>query len=410
MTGPPIQRPSQMDISRWLLIGSLYVSQYVGQAFLLISLITIMRRQGLPMEKLGLVYSLALCWVFKFVWSPVIDRYNPICGRYKGWILITQLGMALSLLALSLCRLPTDFYLSLGLGCFHSFFSSTQDVASDGLCRTLLLPGERPAGMSVQAFSGLLGNIIGGGVVLAAFPGLGWSGCCLLLAGVIMVSFFQCLFLNDPPRRTAYSVIPMNRLIDFWKINNNLSWLAFLVPYSIGIGLGWGLLPVLLADLKWGFGQIGFTLNVAGSLTGMIGAALSGLILKRIGRARMLKLTSAVVILGLLAISAIVGSTADKGKVFLVVQIYFLCVSPCVVVIPTLMMDRSSADSPATDYSVQFCLATLCQYLAASVGTMAGPRLGFGLAFLFCALVGTLTLLFGLKCIHKGVLVLKAAE
>jgi MFS family permease len=388
-------------------MGSLYVSQYVGQAFLLISLITIMRHYDFPVEKISLAYIMVVFWVFKFIWAPVIDKYMPICGRYKGWLLITQSGMGLSLIILSFFQLPEDFYLVLIVGTIHSFFSSTQDVASDALSRTLLLPNERPAGMSVQAFSGLVGNIIGGGLVLSLYPYLEWSGCCFVLTGVVMACFIQCLFLKEPSGPKDNSRISLNRLIKFWQNNHNFVWLILIILYSIGIGLSWGMLPILLTEYKWGYGQIGMTLNVAGSVTGMIAAGLSGKILNKIGRESMLKLMSLILIAGLIIIGWIVLSAPDRLMLFITVQIYFLIVAPSMVLLPTLMMDRASAKSPATDYTVQFCLLTIFQYVSATLGTRLGPQVGFGFLFLFCAALEILALVYALRLIYRGLLLFK---
>ena len=61
--------------STWSLLFSLYATQYVGISFLLVALVAILRSQGMPLEKLSIVYSLGIFWVFKFLWAPLIDRF-----------------------------------------------------------------------------------------------------------------------------------------------------------------------------------------------------------------------------------------------------------------------------------------------------------------------------------------------
>lgn len=37
-------------------------------------------------------------YVFKFLWSPFMDRYTPsFLGRRRGWMLLTQIGLVLGI-------------------------------------------------------------------------------------------------------------------------------------------------------------------------------------------------------------------------------------------------------------------------------------------------------------------------
>ena len=51
--------------STWALLASLYMTQFMGMSFFMIALVVIMRRQGMPLERLGGIYLLGLFWVAK---------------------------------------------------------------------------------------------------------------------------------------------------------------------------------------------------------------------------------------------------------------------------------------------------------------------------------------------------------
>ena len=76
-----------------------------------------------------------------------------------------------------------DFYDCTGCAVL-AFLSSTQDIATDGLSRRLLSEKERGLGNGIQSAGGMLGNLLGGGAVLMAYPYLGWKGCMVILASV----------------------------------------------------------------------------------------------------------------------------------------------------------------------------------------------------------------------------------
>ena len=59
--------------------------------------------RGFDIKTVGL-FSLAQApWSFKFLWSPLMDRYGPRFGRMgrrRSWILVCQLFLLLTILAL----------------------------------------------------------------------------------------------------------------------------------------------------------------------------------------------------------------------------------------------------------------------------------------------------------------------
>src|SRR5207244_6090743 len=60
--------------------------------------------RGVDIKTVGL-FSLAQApWSFKFLWSPLMDRYGPrfgALGRRRSWILICQAFLMASILALA---------------------------------------------------------------------------------------------------------------------------------------------------------------------------------------------------------------------------------------------------------------------------------------------------------------------
>src|SRR5712691_12273168 len=54
-------------------------------------------------------------YLVKFLWSPLMDRFvPPWLGRRRGWMLATQLGLLLGIIAMGLTS-PEDSLLLLGL-------------------------------------------------------------------------------------------------------------------------------------------------------------------------------------------------------------------------------------------------------------------------------------------------------
>ena len=96
-----------------------------------------LREAGVPVTEIGLLSYVALCYSFKFVWSPAIDAFDlPILarllGRRRAWMLAAQLAVALGLLALSASD-PKHGLTGLVVASFlTAFAAATQDIVVDG--------------------------------------------------------------------------------------------------------------------------------------------------------------------------------------------------------------------------------------------------------------------------------------
>src|SRR5688572_31628532 len=54
-----------------------------------------LKDSGATNTTIGVLSYVALPYLFKFLWAPVIDRYPlPWLGRRRGWIALTQLVLA----------------------------------------------------------------------------------------------------------------------------------------------------------------------------------------------------------------------------------------------------------------------------------------------------------------------------
>jgi PAT family beta-lactamase induction signal transducer AmpG len=81
---------------------------------------------GLDLTTIGLFAYVGLPYTLKFLWAPVMDRIvPPWLGRRRGWMIVTQTGLALALTLMAfigpssgrpdLCRIGVGCRLSLCL-------------------------------------------------------------------------------------------------------------------------------------------------------------------------------------------------------------------------------------------------------------------------------------------------------
>ena len=63
--------------------------------YLLINLLPAwLRSEQVDLKAIGLFSLIQLPYTWKFLWSPLLDRYAfPVLGRRRGWMLVWQLAL-----------------------------------------------------------------------------------------------------------------------------------------------------------------------------------------------------------------------------------------------------------------------------------------------------------------------------
>jgi PAT family beta-lactamase induction signal transducer AmpG len=135
--------------------------------------------EGVDVATIGFLSLVGLPYTFKFLWAPLMDRFDPPgLGRRRGWLVLTQLLLALALWGLSQLSPQQSLSVLALLALVVAFLSASQDVACDAY-RTDVLPSpERGLGASLNVMGYRLAMIVSGGLALIwtdAAQGGGWT-------------------------------------------------------------------------------------------------------------------------------------------------------------------------------------------------------------------------------------------
>ena len=390
------EQMERKPLSTWLLLASLYATQNLGLGFFWIALVAIMRQQGFPLERLGVIYLLGLFWVIKFLWAPLIDRIDfGRFGHYRGWLLITQAGMVLCLVIIGCFDIATQFN-AVFAGCtVLAFLSSTQDIATDGLSCRLFSAKERGLGNGIQSAGGMLGNLLGGGAVLMAYPYLGWKGCMAIMALCTSISLIQVLCYQEKTWtcKPQSSRVLLSRFWCFWQTPGHKQWLILLLIYPVGNALVYAILTPMLVDIGWSMERIGIVMNILGSSISILTSLFTGWLLRKWARFTVLIGISIAYVIGLLTVALPIIGPPDAWRLNCALGACFLVHGGVYVLMSTMMMDRASQQTPATDFTLQFSVFFLVMNMAAAGSTVLAGRLGY-LAVVMVA--------FGFACLALG--------
>ena len=157
--------------------------------------------EGVDIATIGFLSLVGLPYTFKFLWAPLMDRFElwPALGRRRGWLVLTQLGLAAALWALAGTPPRGALQVFALLAVLVAFVSASQDVVIDAYRTDLLRPSQRGLGASLNVLGYRLAMIVSGGVALIwtdPVQGSGWTwpqvyrGMAALMAGAAVLSAF----------------------------------------------------------------------------------------------------------------------------------------------------------------------------------------------------------------------------
>ena len=299
-----------LTTSKWLRIGTLcilYFAQGFPWGFMLTALLSFLASKGLTIVESGQLTAMAtLPWTFKLFWGPIIDSFTyEKMGKRRPWILFAQLGMALSLVAMTFMGDISDNIALLGWMFFlHNCFASLQDVSCDALAVDVLLPEEQ----------GKVNGAMWGSKIIGTGTGAALMGTLLVSNGLVFTIVVQTilmliimafpLFILERPgeKRFPWSrggdsmtdrnhsnlqnplMVIKDLITAFSKVPCYFAAL-FIIISAINQGINGAVLPVFYnTTLGWESDTYSQFVGGPGTILEFIGAMLGGVMADRFGR------------------------------------------------------------------------------------------------------------------------------
>lgn len=182
----------------------LYVSEGLPQGFTATAVALEFKRMGMTGEAIGTFAAMIMLpWTWKWIMGPLVDNLHlKQFGRRKQWIVFTQTGMLLTLIAAILLfpqmtigadgsRVVTGLALFSTVLLAHNIFAASQDVAIDALACSTLGEHERGVANGLMFAGAQVGAAIGGSGVLFLKGVFGFQTASLLaplmLVGIMVL-------------------------------------------------------------------------------------------------------------------------------------------------------------------------------------------------------------------------------
>lgn len=371
---------------RFALLGLLAMTEVMPLALVSQAIPVLMRRGGATMAQIGVVSLAMFPWALKAVWAPLVDRIQvlPAMGRYRGWLLLTHPLLLLILIAGSLVDFPTLILhqraaalaglLALTLCC------AVADAAAHGMAVQLLQPEERGTGNAMQTIGLMLGNLLGGGLMVMMVGAFGWRPAIWLLVAALAATI-PAIALYRAPTRDLARGLALGDVVEFFRQPRAARWLAVVALLPMGVSLIGASVDALLVDRGFRLRDVGLALGVFSSVAGIGGGVLGGLGVKLLGRQRAFY---ALLVFSALMLSLVLLHSVTQSRIglFLLVSLPNIGVMARATVAHVLMMDRCRGHVASTDFTLQYTVQQVSRFAFTSAGAFLAGFLGANSVFL----------------------------
>ena len=283
-----------------------------------------LRSEHVDLKTIGLFALIQFPYTWKFIWSPLLDRYAlPMLGRRRGWMALTQVGLLGVIAVMGGFSPASELSTIAWCATLLAVLSATQDIVLDAYRRELLMDKELGLGNAVHVNAYRVAGLVPGSLSLILADFMSWDKVFVITALFMLPGIIMTLMVSEPhrampPRTLREAVVePFHEFIARNGWQSALLVLAFLLFYKLGDSMCTSLATPFYLDMGFSKTDIGLIAKNAGLWPSVIGGMLGGLWMVRIGINRALWLFGAVQILAIFGFAwlAAIGHHAEIGTV-----------------------------------------------------------------------------------------------
>jgi PAT family beta-lactamase induction signal transducer AmpG len=252
-----------------------------------------LRDSGVDLTHIGFFALAGLPYTLKFLWAPALDRFTPLLGRRRGWLLLIQLALTGALVWLSWSQPAPDALLPVSVAALLvAFFSASQDIVVDAYRRESLADDEQGLGAALYVNGYRVGMLLagGGGLILSDWWSFGdmyrFMALCMAAGIAVTLACPEPAPAAGQPRSLRDAVIlPFT---DFFRRDGAWLALAFILLYKLGDTMASAMTTPFYLDAGYSKVEIGTVVKLFGFWATLLGGTLGGLWIMRLGNRRAL--------------------------------------------------------------------------------------------------------------------------
>jgi len=247
-----------------------------------------MTSENVDLRVIGIFSLVGLPYTLKVFWAPIMDRFTPPwLGRRRGWITVTQLLLAMAILALGLSSPGAMPWVVASLALVIAFCSASQDIVVDAYRADVLHEQELGAGAATTVVGYRLALIVSGAFALILSDYIPWRMVYFIMAALMLANTLFTFLAPEPSER----VIPPKTLKDavweplasYFQRSGAVEMLIFIMVYKLSDAIAGAMTTPFLLDLGFSRTDVGTVNKAFGLLSTILGTLAGGSVIAKIG-------------------------------------------------------------------------------------------------------------------------------
>ena len=372
--------------------------------YLLISLVPAwLRTEGVGLKEIGFFALIGLPYTWKFFWSPLLDRYRlaipglskfGFAGLRRGWMLVTQIGLLLSIGALGFFNPSTEIWSIAWLCLLIAFLSATQDIVLDAYRRQILPDQELGLGNSIHVNAYRIAGLVPGSLSLILADSLPWQTVFMVTAAFMLIGIVMTLSIAEPKADARHPTTLNQAIVDPFKeffsrqgVQQACLILAFMLLYKLGDSMATALATPFYLDMGFTKTEIGLIAKHAALWPMIVGGILGGILMLKIGINRALWLFGLVQIISILGFALLARVGEGLWLLGLVISFEYLGVGLGTAAFVAFMARSTHPAFAATQLALFTALTAVPRTVASSFTGIIVEGVGWENFFYVCTLL-----------------------
>ncbi len=387
--------------------------------------------EGVSKSTIGLFALVGLPYSLKFIWAPLFDHFTvSSLGRRRGWLLITQVLLIISIIVLGLANPAMNPFNVAVLATLVAFSSASQDIVIDAYRRESLTDEEQTIGASAYVLGYRIGALAAGagGLILADY--MTYQMVYAFMSIIMIYGVFITLIAEEPKKYyepSNFISAIYNPFVEFFNrhvsiniasdrltnlnnrskisrrniLNNTLLVpiliLLFILLYKIGDTMAHSLSTNFYLDIGFSKSEIGTIVKFFGLFATLVGAFIGGLISLKIGLFRSLMIFGIFQAIATLGFSVLAYFGDILYLLMIVISLENLAAGMGYTAYLAFIANMTNKRFTATQFALMTALMSLPRTLFSGMSGYLVEMLDWELYFIFCSLIAFPALIILIK-------------
>ncbi len=250
-----------------------------------------LRTEGIDLKTIAVFSLIQLPYTWKFIWAPLMDRYNLIAlmGRRRSWMLATQIALFATIVAYGFFDPKLSITSIAIISTLVALFSASQDIVIDAFRREILSDEELGLGNSIHVNAYRISGLVPGSLALILSDHLPWSSVFWIVALFMLPGILMTLFASEPHRAEAPKSLYASVVEPFTEFIGRAGWkhaawvLLFILLYKLGDSMATALATPFYIDMGYSNTDIGTIVKGSGLAMQILGGFIGGFWMLKVG-------------------------------------------------------------------------------------------------------------------------------